>query len=453
VPAVAPRVIIRLGSHAEKEYVEKTMKLLDGLMIGANLVEATPGATASLAVRFSGPKEPSVPVFIDPMTYAFGTYVDRQSGASRDDLDWIKSDQKVKGVVKRDFKRSYSSLAERLGGLFQAALDRRRALGPDDFKDANDRRAFVDSVIQYQLERVRDELAKDPDFGDLAEHVPGPPVVFAPYFYIDPTLEESWTDTVIGLAAEAAARHKDTPVHSILCADDSFLLNDAFLRRVREELPDTGIQGVWLWFSKFAEDDAAAAQLEAYRALVQDLSSRMEVYQLHGGYFSLALSRIGLQGISHGVGYGEQKDVIPIIGQSTPTVQFYLPPLHRRLSVPQIERCFDALGIHKAEDFFDQVCDCVVCKGVLSGDLARFSDFGDMHYSRPLSKRLAQTPAAAKRCRFHFLLRRFAERDWVATASLQQIRDDLQAAAEKWLPQPSIGRKGEHMPRWIAALG
>ena len=45
-----------------------------------------------------------------------------------------------------------------------------------------------------------------------------------------------------------------------------------------------------------------------------------------------------MSGISHGVGYGEQKDVIPVIGQSTPTVCYYLPDLKRRLGVPQIER-------------------------------------------------------------------------------------------------------------------
>ncbi len=92
MPEVAPAVIIRMGTHAEKEYLEKTLHFFDGLILGANLVEATPGATASLLVKFGG-KKASQRFFIDPMTYAFSPYVD-ESDRVRLDLDWIKSDQK-----------------------------------------------------------------------------------------------------------------------------------------------------------------------------------------------------------------------------------------------------------------------------------------------------------------------------------------------------------------------
>jgi len=78
MPSVDPHVIIRMGSHAEKHYVEKTSKRLDGIIVGANLVEATPGATASLLA-----KRLARPYYIDPMTYAYAC-----------DVDWIKSDQK-----------------------------------------------------------------------------------------------------------------------------------------------------------------------------------------------------------------------------------------------------------------------------------------------------------------------------------------------------------------------
>ena len=36
----------------------------------------------------------------------------------------------------------------------------------------------------------------------------------------------------------------------------------------------------------------------------------------------MALRKIGMTGIAQGNGYGEQKDVMPVIGQSTPTVQY-----------------------------------------------------------------------------------------------------------------------------------
>lgn len=102
MPSVDPSIIIRLGSHSEKSYVEKMAKQLDGVIVGANLVEATPGATASLLGKKLG-----IPYYIDPMTYAYGC-----------DLGWIKSLQGKTGKKRIHFKRSYKKLAEELGELF-----------------------------------------------------------------------------------------------------------------------------------------------------------------------------------------------------------------------------------------------------------------------------------------------------------------------------------------------
>ena len=99
---VRPEIIIRLGSHSEKEYVKTTGRLLDGIIVGANLFEATPGATASLLSKCAGAKM-KLRYFIDPMTYAFGSYVDPTTRALRSDLDWIKSEKKRNKKKERTF--------------------------------------------------------------------------------------------------------------------------------------------------------------------------------------------------------------------------------------------------------------------------------------------------------------------------------------------------------------
>jgi len=134
-------------------------------------------------------------------------------------------------------------------------------------------------------------------------------------------------------------------------------------REVVDLIKKSGVAGVWLWFSRFYEEAAEFHQLKNFRAFIEDLRQNVEVYNMHGGYLSLALSRFGLNGVSHGIGYGEQKDVIPVIGQSTPTVRYYLPDLHRRLGVPQIERALKGVGVKAPEDFFAKVCDCAICQG------------------------------------------------------------------------------------------
>jgi hypothetical protein len=174
---------------------------------------------------------------------------------------------------------------------------------------------------------------------------------------------------------------------------------------------------------------------------------------MHGGFYSLVLNKFGMSGIAHGIGYGEQKDVVPIIGQSTPTVQYYVRPLHAKFSVAEITRSFSALGITDAASFYRKICDCVICKGIIKNDLNAFAQFGEIHYSTPTSKRPAQTPAAAKRCRFHFLLNRVVERDIVNHSDITSIRQALGDALKAW-QQTMLGRRNqlEFLKLWSDSL-
>ena len=94
------------------------------MIVGANLLEASPAATASLLLKFHN--KTKRPYYVDPMTYAFGAYVDPETEEVRHDLDWIKSDKKIRGQkdrFKRDFKSSYKSLADAFGPPFSTAVE------------------------------------------------------------------------------------------------------------------------------------------------------------------------------------------------------------------------------------------------------------------------------------------------------------------------------------------
>jgi hypothetical protein len=443
-----------MGSHSEKEYLEKTVQFMDGLIIGANLVEATPGATASLLVKFGG-KKLSCPFYLDPMTYTFGNYVDQSSGAIRNDLDWIKSEQqsRVTKKVTRDYKRSYKKLGESLGGPFLAALNRGKAVSDADFAVEADRRAICREVSDYQLNRIRKEFEGDPEYEQFADRIPTPAAVFPPYFYIEPHDWKRWFDLALSLAASTAGLGLGVPVHAVICADAEFLENKDFLNALSVELPKVGVAGVWLWFSRFNEHDAAEVRLKNFRGLVRLLSNAgLEVFNMHGGFFSLALAPDGMSAVSHGVGYGEQKDVMPVIGQSTPTVRYYLPKTHIKVGVPQVEYCLPFLKVATPVDFHQEVCDCVICKGIVKASLDEFRSFGEMHFSTPDSKKQAQTPAAAKRCRFHFLLSRIKERDWLRGSTRATVLGQLENGYGQWGKFPPIAASCAHLPRWIAAL-
>jgi hypothetical protein len=427
-----PRIVVRMGSHSEKDYILKVSKFLDGIVVGANLVEATPGATASLlAMKFRQP------YFIDPMTYVYAC-----------DVNWIKSQQ---ASGKSSFKRSYRALADRLGPVFRSVIEKQKPISLSDLSKARDQTSCAEGVLEYQLRRLREEFEQDEGYADFAGDIPEPTALFAPYFHI-PANRPQWLDIVLGLCQASVEIDVGRPVHSVICADRALLSDRAFVKRVETEIPTTGVAGVWLRFMDLNELEAQEGELRALRGLVESLSGSVEVNNMHGGYFSLALSKYGLRTVSHGVGYGERKSLEPIIGVVTPTVRYYLPDVHRMFGVPEIERCFTDLGVVTPADFHNRICNCLVCKGVVAKNIAGFHEFGDQHYARSDSKRRSQTPAAAKRCRFHFLFSRIRERDSLKSASLRDICIALQDAREKWGDQPAIAENTLHIARWKKVL-
>lgn len=435
-----PQIIIRMGSHAEKGYILKlSNRAFDGIIIGANVVEATAGATASLVG-----KKLNLPYYIDPMTYVFGC-----------NLSGIRSEQRqtVNGRKKTvvDYKRSYKALAGELGTFFTNVLDSGIPVAPNNFPFSSIQ-TICEQVVHYQLNRIRAEFEKDEEYKDYADSIPSPASIFAPYFYVPFDFGGS-LDLFLRLSETTARTKPGVPVHAVLCADCNLLNNASFISDVVEKTPKTGIDGVWLWFSMFDEWEAQEGSLRNFKELVRQLSeSGLEVYNRHGGCFSLILHELGMSGISHGIGYGERKDVLQITGPpNAPIVNYYLPDVYKRFGVDVIERSFDSLGVTTPKDFHESICDCAICKGVIKNDLSDFGRFGDTHYATPKSKRRSQTPAAAKRCRFHFLMNRIAEKDFVSRNNIASIVEKLRQAQNKWQPS-NLFISFDHVGRWINAL-
>ena len=429
-----PQLIIRMGSDAEKEYILKLSKQFDGIIVGANIVEATAGATASLLGQ-----KLKMPYYIDPMTYVFGC-----------DLNGIRSEQKRNKKTVVDYKRAYKRLAVELGGLFSDALEKNVPIICEKFT-AKMLKHACQNVIDYQLKRLHREFEKDEDYKKYADLIPSPAGVFSPYFFIS---SDDWFDLFLRLSKTSADIKPGTPVYSVLCADSEKLIDSSFISKAIAEIPKTGVNGVWLWFSNFDEWGVQEKYLEAFKSLVEQLSrSGLEVYNRHGGYFSLALNKFGMKGISHGVGYGEKKDVLQIKGPpNAPVVNYYLPDMCKRFGVPDIEACLDGLNIKTPKEFHDKVCNCAICKGVVKNSILDFQQFGDKHYATPQSKRPSQTAAAAKRCRFHFLVNRIIEKDFVGRNDLATILQKINNAEEKWKEQLLIINNSRHIARWKAVL-
>ena len=453
-----PSVVLRLGSHSEKEYFEKLLRFYDGFIVAANLLENTPKATASLVHSFSHKTKSNVPYYIDPMTYVFGCYVDNQ-GRLRDDLDWIKSEKKIKGGTIFDFKSSYKSMSEKFGGPFEISTrnprERHSAIQPTTFSSPQEIENTCRNILDYQENYVKTVLESSLGKEMLElfrDTTPLPAAVYAPYFYVEPSRASEWLELNLKFMTSAVGMGCKSPIHGVLCIDASSLLDSAFLKKIIDGVAATKVNGIWLWISKLNEDNQKDAQLGeklfSLKNVVQRLSESMTVYNMHGGYFSMLLSKFGMAGISHGVGYGEQKDVVPVIGQAIPTVRYYLPDLHRRLGVTQIKLYFNQLGISKPEDFHRMICDCVICKGIVKEDVGDFDKFGEMNPPKLGSTRGSQTADAAKISRFHFLLNRAREKKFVRETSIPAILECLSNSYRKWEKFKDIKEYSEHIPVW-----
>lgn len=437
-----PKVVLRIGSHAEKAYFQVLAAQLDGIMFGGNLLEITPTATASLLVWLRTKRKGAIPFYLDPMTYCYGTYIDPMTGKPRSDLHSLKS-TRIKDRKKKEYftavKDSYTKLAKRMGAVFTSAVndgETCKAVEPWAFP-SKERAAMCKAVTDYQLNRIdriiEEEIPEEDEVmrGQFAE-LGKPAAIFAPYFFI----HEKWADegirTAIDLVQRSVALKLPVPLHAVVCASKALLADEARMGVLADGLRKSGAAGAWLWFDGFDEHDPTLNQLIGFRRLVRSLAEKMEVYNLHGGYFSLLLAHDGLAGICNGVGYGEKKPVSQVIGAAAPTVRYYLPPISKRVGVPDIQRCLADLGIETAEEFYRQVCGCQICKGVIGDDLRKFATFGEMHRTSAEAQRDSQTPTAAKICRLHFLVNRLTERTTVAALEAAGRSQHVTDKAGSW---------------------
>ena len=432
------KVFLRYGSHSEKEYFEKALRSFDGVIFSSNLIEATPAATVSLIVRHCSK---STNYIIDPMTYSFGEHVD-SSGKLTKNLHWLKKDGKIKS--------SYKKLSEKLGSKFSDAVLYKSAIKLSDLQNNDICKSICEDTVKYQNERIKNILLEDKEYASFTDGLPNPYLIYSPYFYIDKKRKNQWLDVHQKICSNSL-KYTDN-LYLKLCFDYTLLADNEFIEGVFNLIQDK-LKGVCLWASNFDERKVDIKYLMGFKILVKKLKEKkVNVFNRHGDYFSYILSKYGLTELSYSVGYGSSKDVMPVMGKGTPTINFYYPNLHGKFSIPKIERIFKDIGVNNANDFFEKICNCAICKGVIKHNLKNFGAFGKMQYSSEDSKKTSQVPAAAKRARFHYLLARLKEKKDVEGKKLAELLEELNKT--QYISQlPVFGKEANYIAKWKEVLG
>jgi len=434
-----PFHFMRIGSHAEKEYFLNLPDTYDGIIINANLIEATTAASASLVAGLKNNHGKGF--FVDPYTFAFGL---------RPALLYVeKKDRKTK-VKSLQLKTTYENLAKQYGDVIKSKVGK-SAIIPEDFIETAARQDFCHSVLEYQISKLSSTFFEDDFFDDVGSIEPIG--LIAPYFFM-PELD-NWLDLNIQLIeTSCSVNHSSKPIYAVICLNRRLLESDHDVNLIINKYRNCNASGYFLWVSAMDEKEFGEVSLRNFLYLIRTLSQDgKKVINMYGGYLSVLLGKIGLSGFSHGVGYGSDKNVDPVIG-GVPSSKFYFPPLHERYLFSDIYFLVSGLS---PELFYRDICSCDTCKDVIGLNIENFARYGETKPSQKaksnsrFADREYPTGDSVRLCRYHFLMARKNEIEKAKVNNLADLLKSLRNSYDKY--QTLMGPASvEHFKVWIKVL-
>jgi hypothetical protein len=315
---------------------------------------------------------------------------------------------------------------------------------PGDFRDSHTLQGFCERVLEFQLNAVERETTR----ADVSKYyrylfqskrmAPGPgfrpSALVAPYFYLTEATMRPWRTVNIKCAqlAQSWAASKGIPlaVQVVISREvlrDPSLIDD-LVRAYEVVVPSLFL----IWVDSFSEHSASERELRALVQLFTGFAGIAPVVNLYGGFFSVALQRLGLGGlvgVTHGLEYGEERGVVPV-GGGIPVAKFYLPALHKRVPFRDALRAVRALGgFRSASAFRTVVCDCRQCRRVITTnpetDFAQYGEARSVSFVRsgqPITMEYP-LPETKERCAAHYMWSKHREYRLSDREVLQSLSD------------------------------
>jgi hypothetical protein len=463
------RHLLRYGTNAEQKYFTDDLAgLYDGIIINANMAAFSPDAMAIFVVK----KTTSKPFIIDPITHAF-----------QHDQSFISSisEDKKKIVIKKSIsnliKNYGDELKDKISESSTNCLLPKKQLEPADI-DAGFIDSFTENVLNFQrnislskkVDDYKEYLAfsKDGQPNDMELNLK-PMFLVAPYFYID---IHDWVEKNIKLIEKS--KEKLVEGESLLAQitishqyikDAKGNYDGSELKKIIGEYKEqNNVNGYLIWVDGFREHEENSENLSVYLEMVADLKSLgggVKVYSLYGSYFSTILTNPALNlldGICHGLEYGEAREVVPV-GGGLPVPKFYFYPIHKRVSFFEMFRFLSLAKIELRGKYISEVCDCDTCKSLINsndviGDFER--SFGESKKStfqvsgRLVSREFATSQTKDRSLR-HYLESKKKEFDFVNVKPIEEAIKQLNESHEKY--KDSFGLTNvEHLNKWSKAL-
>ena len=420
--------IVRFGIASDQKFLlGDFLSSYDHLIINANTASHMPSALASfLSVRAK-----NKPYFIDPMTHAFQHEIEHIESTS----------QKRLGEIKR----SVQKLIDSYGAPINTCINKEhRSVRPRDFTNGI-LKQFCNRVLEFQTTVIANEAEQSDaakyyaylrkQKGQAIARISSPSILVAPYFYLTQKSMASWLPVNISCAniSSKLAKSMRQQLGVQLTISQDILFSSRSRKILIEEYSKIKPDVFMLWIDSFSEQNASEDELRALIELIRELGKVTPIVNLYGGFFSVALKKLGicssLKGVAHGLEYGESRGVIPV-GGGFPSAKFYFPSLHHRLLFRDAFRAIRAVGgVRTAEHFYQKVCDCKMCRETISsnpeGDFHKYGETRPITYKVRGRKQVKDytLPETRTRTAKHYMYCKKAE--YRTTYSNKQVIEEL----------------------------
>jgi hypothetical protein len=399
------KVNLRFGMHKDIEAIHHAHNLLDGLVIPAHILAHQRASTVAFVCSL--PKHDYV---IDPRTWV----LPGERGSHRNDSGELRpSIAKWCDVIHPDLKAgletgSHASIysISDLPPLAECCAGNYR------FQTETVNVGHVDPRAKKYLDR----------YGLTRPTLPR--CVLPPYFCFREVGDEAYTTTVeaaritLGMAG-------DLPVAPVIMCNAA-VLEAAAVRRIVRDFGS--FPRCFIFIESFSQATARPETIRRVRALVDALcAAESSVETLFGGFLMMMMEHDGLEAISHGILYAQDKSIEQASGGGMVPERYYIPSFHDFRSLSQTN-----LILKKHPELAGGT---PTADSVMGGDPDRIFLFA----SRP------------GLLRQHFLEARRAECDLLAAQSMPDIVAELRETHQRYhrsvsrLPNPDAVISGGAM--------
>ncbi len=435
---------LRYGTAAEQKHMIEYKDKYSGIVINASMLAHTSQSIA----RFMHSEVNNKSFFIDPMTHAF-----------QHDLAKIKNDN-------NDIKSSIQKLIDYYGSPIKEKIELGQPVKRSDFTDKN-LSNFVLHVLDFQYRHI--EVSLEDELKEYIEFMGGyrkPEWLVAPYFYMTKLNYKQWLSLNEELINKSLELRKEynLDIYAQVVIDKSFLIDENLMSLLIDKY--SNVDGLVYWVDGFDETTASREELNAIVEFVKSYKAKnpnKTIISLYGGYFSQLLLKYGLNGVVHGLEYGETRGVMPV-GGGIPRSKFYLPAMRKRIS-GNIIASIVHYEVNNAEEFYEKICDCTICQANIKKKFKTkdtvLENFDEKYLaSKPIvieykngSSRATEFPLQESKiqCLYHYLEVKYKEFEEIENLKISNLLNELVDAKNKFEQYFSIDEIA-YLDRWVDVL-